>query len=439
MGDDVYRLVVNVLSDIDDPKVRFGTLEHELIGPPWSEGWHTDAPFDYDHLGLHKDDGTVTPLEMSALVGRTRHLVSRSGRARERVFDPQRRSEHPPRSQKQAGQRRRYRHRCRYRAFEVPRLLVFEPTVLDFGFVPITFSSGEGDEHGWIVLVHGGAGDVPIALRDDHRAGCVRAATAGRDALLRTEDPIEAVIAAVSAMEDDPRYNAGTGGCLTELGTLELDASVMEGGDLRAGGVTVLPPFANPVQIARAVMKDGRHALYAGEGAAQFAEAHGFTRSSAEAMITAGARERLADILDKRKAPLWAGGTVGAVCVWRGHVAAATSTGGRVGKAPGRVGDSPIIGAGTYADDASGACSTTGDGERFLRACVAFDVTSRLAQGETPEHAATNALLRMSTRAGGEGGLICVDARGRFGLARTTQTMSWAALAESWPAPRSGS
>lgn len=277
-----------------------------------------------------------------------------------------------------------------------------------------------------VVLVHGGAGDVPEAVRAAHAEGCRAAAAAGLRALLETGSALDAVVRAVEVLEDDPKYNAGTGACLTEEGTIELDAAVMEGGSLRGGAVCALPPFQNPVRVARAVLEEGRHVLYAGEGAARFARAHGFSPAGAQSMITDKARERLASVLAGRAERGWAGGTVGAVaCDREGRVAAATSTGGMVGKRVGRVGDSPILGAGTFADDESGAASATGTGEAIHRFGLTRYVCDLLRAGLTAQQAADVAIARFGARVAGSGGLIVVDPRGGVGIARNTVTMSW--------------
>ncbi len=291
----------------------------------------------------------------------------------------------------------------------------------------------------FMVLVHGGAGAVHQDALARHMDGCMQAARVASELLGAGGSAEDAAVRAVMTLEDDPVFNAGTGACLDEDGTLSLDAAIMEGGALRGGGVCALPPFKNPVAIARAAMDDGEHVLYAAEGAARFAMARGFTPASEEDMITAVARERFAAVRDRGERSGWAGGTVGAVVVVRGHVVAATSTGGKINKRKGRVGDSPILGAGTYADDAAGACSATGDGERFMRMCIAKSVIDQLTAGATPESAARDALATMVARVGGDGGLIVVDRTGRMGLARNTNTMTWGAMAEGWSEPRCGS
>jgi len=276
------------------------------------------------------------------------------------------------------------------------------------------------------ILVHGGAGDVPIERRPIHAAGCARAAELGAAILRRGGNAVDAVQAAVAALEDDEHFNAGTGACLNEDCLIELDASIMDGATLRAGGVAAMPPFKNPIAIARAAMDDGRHILYASHGAARFAMSKGFTRATIEEMRTEMALERWKAIREgKANETAWAGGTVGAVARdAQGHVAAATSTGGMTDKAAGRVGDSPIVGAGTYADDRSGAASTTGHGEAFMRTAFAARIVEHL--NERLELATRDALDRMTERTGGRGGAIVVDPNGRTAWARNTATMSFA-------------
>ena len=299
--------------------------------------------------------------------------------------------------------------------------------------------SWTSETKGFGILVHGGAGDIPEARRESHQEGCRAAAAAGAAVLAAGGTAIDAVQRAVELLEDDPRFNAGTGGSLDEDGQLRLDASIMDGETLAAGAVASLPPFRHPIAIARAVLVDGRHVLYAAEGAARFATAHGFAPADPASMITDAARTRL-EATRRGASGNWAGGTVGAVARdARGHVAAATSTGGVVGKRSGRVGDSPILGAGNYADDASGAVSGTGEGEGFLRAAIAARACLWMEQGMPVDEAARRAASFLVTRVGARGGLILVDRAGRLALARTTTTMTWAASWDGLASPLSGS
>ncbi|MGE0787033.1 MAG: isoaspartyl peptidase/L-asparaginase [Sandaracinaceae bacterium] len=286
------------------------------------------------------------------------------------------------------------------------------------------------------VIVHGGAGNVPEPSRALHAEGCTRAAQMGLEAAHGVNDAtaaaLAAVLHAVRALEDDPRYNAGYGACLTAEGTLELDASVMLGADLSVGAVAALPPFANPILIADAVRRDGRHVMYAAHGAARFAREAGFEPSEPDALITDAARERLRDVLAGREVRYWAGNTVGA-CAWvDGRLAAATSTGGTVAKLPGRIGDTPILGSGTWADDARGACSTTGVGEAIIRFGLARAACERLAEAGA-ERAARSTIEEFGARVSGSGGLILIDRDGTASQARNTETMSWAIARTSRP------
>ncbi|HZU83252.1 MAG TPA: isoaspartyl peptidase/L-asparaginase [Polyangiaceae bacterium] len=308
---------------------------------------------------------------------------------------------------------------------------------IDRGVVTASWGGRGGS---WAVLVHGGAGDPPASRGSRHVDGCRAAAAAAAEVLRAGGTALDAVERAVIVLEDDPTFNAGTGACLNEEGRIELDAAIMEGSALRAGGVCALPPFVNPIAIARAVLDDGRHALYAGPGAERFALERGFTRASDEAMTVAAAREQWERARGKRagenagsagSSSGQTAGTVGAVARdARGSVATATSTGGRVNKRVGRVGDSPILGAGTYADDDAGACSATGDGEAILRVCLARGAVDLLRERVHPEEAARAAIRRMGARVGGGGGVILVDRFGQLGLARNTSAMAWAAAGE---------
>jgi len=294
---------------------------------------------------------------------------------------------------------------------------------------PITGSWGDGRKARWSVLVHGGAGDVSKKGLPPRIAGCERAAEAAAAILAAGGSALDAVQRAVEVLESDPGFNAGTGACLDAEGHLSLDASIMEGRELRAGAVCALPAFEHPVAVARLVMDRTRHVLLAGEGAARFAVSCGLPRADEPSMITDDARARLAAVQQRGASPAWAGGTVGAVARdASGSVAAATSTGGMVGKLPGRVGDSPLIGAGTYADDEAGACSTTGHGEAMIRIGAARAGVDAMRAAETPEAAARAVLGVMHRRTGETGGVIHVGRDGSLGLARTTRTMTWAAV-----------
>jgi L-asparaginase / beta-aspartyl-peptidase len=229
--------------------------------------------------------------------------------------------------------------------------------------------------------------------------------------LLESDDPLMACVRAVQSLEDDAVCNAGTGAIPTVSGVYELDASVMEGSTLRSGAVGALVGFSNPVLIALAILRDGRHHLLVGSGAADFAVNHGFTKRSPNA--------------GQAPATYHQGNTVGAVARdSTGNVAAATSTGGVLGQLDGRLGDTPIVGAGTYADEFA-ACSCTGDGDAFVRACTAFWAV-RCAQTLSARQAAQEALDRTHSRFHGSGGMILLRSDGTFAIERTMAAMPYA-------------
>ena len=266
-----------------------------------------------------------------------------------------------------------------------------------------------------------------MSSREAHAAGCGRAAGVGLAVLLEGGSSTDAAQRAVEVLEDDPMYNAGTGASLTADQTLELDACIMEGTSLRAGAVGALPPFKNPIRVARAVMEDGRHVFLVGDGAAAFARRAGIAPSTLDAMRTEAALDRWKRHRQGTVGEGWAGGTVGAVaCDEQGRIAAATSTGGTIGKLRGRIGDSPILGGGTYADDETGGCSATGLGESIMRACLARSVVDQLRSGKSPQAAAHEALNVLGARTRVEGGLIVIDRHGVPAAVWNTRTMTHA-------------
>jgi beta-aspartyl-peptidase (threonine type) len=278
----------------------------------------------------------------------------------------------------------------------------------------------------WAILVHGGAGEWQPKDEAAAVAGVTSAVRSAAEVLAADGSALDAVVAAVVALEDDPLFNAGTGAALNRDGDVEMDASVMCGDDLRCGAVAGLRRVRNPVLVARRVMERTRHVMLAGEGALQFARAEGFADYDP---LTQRAREAW---LRKRTPPA---GTVGAVALDRhGRLAAATSTGGVTLKLPGRVGDSPIPGAGNYAH-AAAACSATGHGELMMRVVAAKDLCDRVARGEHPQ-AATEALLReMAAGVGADAGFILLSRGGDLGVAHGTASMPHAWWREGELAP----
>lgn len=269
------------------------------------------------------------------------------------------------------------------------------------------------------VIVHGGAGD--FAADDDAEAareGCLRAARAGHRVLAAGGSALDAVEAAVVCLEDDPIFNAGLGSALTIRGEVETDASVMRGEDGGAGAVGCLTDVKNPIRLARLVMEKTHHVLLVAAGARAFAVEQGVSLLAPGALVTERAKHRWQKKLAKGH------GTVGAVARDdRGHVAAATSTGGTALKRAGRVGDTPLIGCGTYADDLLGACSCTGLGEAIIKATLARHAVDLCGTGRAPAEIAAEAVAQLK-RFGGDGGLILVDAKGRVGFAFNSARMA---------------
>ena len=268
--------------------------------------------------------------------------------------------------------------------------------------IPKVTEAWGADGGEWSILIHGGAGDVGPGAIQQHVQGCRFAASEAARVLQGGGSALNAAQRAVEILEDDPHFNAATGASLNAEGYIELDAAIMEGTLLRAGSIAALPPFQHPIAIARTVLNEGGHVMYAGEGAERFALTRGFARASDDALVTDLARERWELIRQGGTAEGWAGGTVGAVARDRhGTVVAATSTGGKINKAVGRIGDTPILGAGTYADDEAGACSNTGDGEAVMRLCLAKTACEWMRAGMHPVDAARSAVRMMLARTGG--------------------------------------
>lgn len=274
-------------------------------------------------------------------------------------------------------------------------------------------------------MLHGGAGaSVPAAQRPLRQRGLERAFAAAWRILQHGGTALDAVVAATVEMENDPEFNAGVGSCLNQDGEIEMDASLMEGTTCRAGAVGAVRNLRNPILVAKALMEEGRHVFLVGEGAERFARARGFLSVSREELITERQLRRWETARAVKSA-----GTVGAVALDRaGRLAAATSTGGTFEKHPGRVGDSAVIGAGTYADDTLGAGSATGDGEAIIRVTLTRTAVEYLRDGRDPSRAAQAALTLLQRRTRGEAGIILLDAYGRVGYAYNTPAMSLAFL-----------
>ncbi len=284
----------------------------------------------------------------------------------------------------------------------------------------------------WSLVIHGGAGIIERSSMTPTQEAAVRAALAhaldaAGGALAAGGGAVAAVEAAVRVLEDDPAFNAGRGAVFTYDGVNELDAAIMDGRTRAAGAVTGVTRTRNPVTLARAIMDYSPHVMLARDGADRFAAEHGIEQVDPAWFATAERRQQL-DMMKDRGSD-WFDmdlkyGTVGAVAVDDGgHVAAATSTGGLTGKRWGRIGDSPIIGAGTYADDRAGAVSATGAGEFFIREGVAHEICARVRfTGEDIVTAARKVMAEV-TALGGSGGVIVAGPGGDCGWAFTTPGM----------------
>lgn len=328
------------------------------------------------------------------------------------------------------------------------------------------------------LIAHGGAGGRgPATERPERRRGMLAAVAAGAEVLRAGGSALDAVVATVRALEDHPLFNAGVGSLLTIEGTVEMDASVMAalpppprprlgaasatgGGrtaaraarpraELRAGAVAGITRVRNPILLARAVMELTPHVLMAGAGAERLARGAGIALCRPEELVTQRARERWRAALERRAEPAGTAatgggpgrfGTVGAVALdAAGGLAAATSTGGVSGKLSGRVGDSAIIGAGTFAD-ASGAASATGQGEPIMKATLCREVVVALLRGE-PRAVAEGAIAELAALTGGQAGVVVIDRRGRLGYAHNAEVMDVAmfdavsGFAYRWAAP----
>jgi L-asparaginase / beta-aspartyl-peptidase len=251
---------------------------------------------------------------------------------------------------------------------------------------------------------------------------------AGWDVLGGGGSALDAVQAAVRVLEDDPVFNAGIGSALTRAGTVEVDAAIMDGATLRIGAIGAVENAGKPVELARAVLEDGEHVLLVGPAAWEFAREQGIEPVPPETLVTERALKRLQK-----------GNTVGACAIDEaGHVAAATSTGGISGKRRGRVGDTPLAGCGTYADDQGGAASATGHGESIIRVTMSRTVVELLRAGRTAEEAARASVAELADRVRGTGGVICVDRDGRVGLAHNTPAMVFGWATGAHPEPITG-
>jgi L-asparaginase / beta-aspartyl-peptidase len=285
-----------------------------------------------------------------------------------------------------------------------------------------------------VLVIHGGAWAIPDEMVEAHLNGVRNAMAAGWSVLVRGGSSLDAVEESVVIMEDDETFDAGRGSFLNRDGKVQLDALIMDGGTLRAGGVGCVERLRNPVRAARKILSDSPHVYFVAEGAERFAAEHGIPLCRNEDLIIPREVERLrefqaraADAKVDLFPPTISHDTVGAVALDReGDIAAATSTGGTLNKAPGRLGDSSLIGCGCYADNQTAAASTTGWGEPIMKLVLAKWAADRVATGSLPEWVAAEAINYLKDRVNGHGGMILLDAQGRFGIAHNTPRMAWA-------------
>ena len=300
-----------------------------------------------------------------------------------------------------------------------------------------------------ILLVHGGAWAIPEDTAAAHENGVRNALEAGYQILTRGGTALDAVEAAVTVLEDDPTFDAGRGSFLTSDGRVQLDALLMDGGRMKAGGVACVERLRNPIKAARLVLEQSPHVYFVGSGAEEFAKSRGMALIENVELVLDRERERLKVAREREAAGLadatFSGleddkgpetaiprvvddshDTVGAVALdTHGNIAAATSTGGTLNKTPGRVGDSSLIGCGCYADNLSAAVSLTGWGEPIMKLVLGKWATDRVAAGTAPEFAAREAISYLHNRLGGHGGIILLGPDGRFGIAHNTPAMAW--------------
>ncbi len=279
-------------------------------------------------------------------------------------------------------------------------------------------------------MVHGGAWNIPDDLKSAHVQGMKRALNRGWKILSQHGSALDAVEEAVVVMEDDPVFDAGKGSVLNTDGSVEMDACIMDGKKLDAGAVAALRNFPNPIRISRKVLETTEHILLAGKGCEDFALQQGFKKVPVEDLLTERELLRLKEFKKNVKFKTehffgGKGGTVGAVA-WdeKGDIAAATSTGGTPKKIPGRVGDTPLIGCGTYAENKVGGVSCTGWGETIMKAMLAREAAEKMRSGSSAQQAAEYVISFLQKRFKGLAGIICIDSQNRIGIHYNTAKMA---------------
>lgn len=286
-----------------------------------------------------------------------------------------------------------------------------------------------------IIVVQGGAWAIPDEACNAHQSGVEKAAAAGWKALERGASSLDAVEEAVATLENDETFDAGRGAFLNRDGRVQLDALIMDGATLKAGGVGCVERLLNPVRAARVVLEKSPHIYFVAEGAERFAHEHGIPLVDNSELVLPREIERWKNAAEQRylsvpaefSGKLDSHDTVGALALDRhGNIAAATSTGGTLNKAPGRVGDSSLIGCGCYADNETAAASTTGWGEPMMKLVFAKWATDHVTAEVGPAQVAPSAIQYLFQRLNGQGGIILLDRLGRVGLAHNTPRMAWA-------------
>jgi beta-aspartyl-peptidase (threonine type) len=273
------------------------------------------------------------------------------------------------------------------------------------------------------LIVHGGAGTIRPETQEDCEAGIARALERGWSVLESGGSSLDACEQATIQLEDDPTFNAGTGSHLNRDGHAQLDAILMDGRQLHAGAVGAVERVRNPIRLARLVLERSGHIFLVGSDAEEFGINNGLELCDPKDLVTPSERQRW----EKRVSRAGHFGTVGAVALDRfGNLSAGTSTGGTFFKHPGRVGDSPLIGCGCYADNLSAGVSSTGHGESIMRIVMAKTAADLVENGRSAQEAADKAVEILTRRTSGTGGLIVIDRNGRLGVAFSTPHMTWA-------------
>lgn len=294
------------------------------------------------------------------------------------------------------------------------------------------------------LVIHGGAWNISDSFLEAHRNGCATAISAGWKILAGGGSSVDAVEQAIRVMEADGTFDAGRGSHLNADGRVELDASIMEGSSYRCGAVAAVRKVMHPISLARKIMEESEHILLVGEGAERFAAGAGLPLCSESDLVMD--RERAlwktvnADPLYRSKEAFskYPGDTVGAVAIDRsGNICVGTSTGGTLNKYPGRVGDSPLIGCGSYAENGIGGVSTTGWGEGMIKIVLAKTIVDHLERtGGDPQEAAEYGINLLQKKVDGRGGVIILNHEGRVGVSFSTPRMAYASMTEQMDAPR---